>query len=186
MIEVSGEPTALYRFYGQNDVLLYVGISSNPAGRWVTHAAEKQWWPQVVRKTVVMYGSRMEAEIAEGIAIRSESPLHNIARGRRDPAAIPPRKVATPRKPAATRKPATKKQPLRLPPRRYTVYDLAPYQRFIEEYAKREGHDEAAAAGRLLFAGVMEDYLRRFGDEGLDILKAEVDLQMKPSPAKRR
>ena len=138
-VEISGEPTALYRFYDQDDTLLYVGVSSNPAGRWVTHAAEKQWWPQVVRKTVVIYGSRIEAEIAEGIAIRSETPLHNIAPGRRDPATIPPRKAAAPRKPAATRKPDAKEQPLRLPPRRRTVYDLSPYQHFIEEYGLGQG-----------------------------------------------
>ena len=43
----------------------------------------------LARKTVEMYGSRREAEIAEGKAIRSESPLHNIAMGRTDPEAPP-------------------------------------------------------------------------------------------------
>jgi predicted GIY-YIG superfamily endonuclease len=179
-LEITGEPTALYRFYDASDTLLYVGVSSNPAVRWGTHATEKHWWPQVARKTIVVYGSRMEAEIAEGIAIRSESPVHNKAAGRRDPATIPAPKPWIKRKVAATQ------QPPRLLPRRSVVYDLGPYQRFIEEYAQREGNSEADAAGRLLFAGVMEDYLRRFGDEGLDILKAEVELHMKPSAAKRR
>jgi len=177
-IEITGTPTALYRFYDRDDALLYVGVSGNPTIRWADHAAEKHWWSQVVRKTIVLYGSRMEAEVAEGIAIRSESPTYNLAQGRRDPAEIPARKAAVHRKPAAAGGPS-----LRFPSRE-AWYGLGPYQPFIQEYAKRQGCSEVEAAGRLLFAGVVHDYLDRLDDEGLAALEADVRLHM--SPAKRR
>ena len=48
-IEITDEPTAVYRFYDEADRLLYVGISRNPAARWAQHAVEKKWWPRVDR-----------------------------------------------------------------------------------------------------------------------------------------
>lgn len=75
-IEISGEPTAVYRFYDRGGALLYVGISCNLGTRWGKHAADKTWWPLVTKRTVVMYGSREEAE---STAILTESPIHNVA-----------------------------------------------------------------------------------------------------------
>lgn len=100
-VEVTGEPVGLYRFYDAAGQLLYVGITRNLATRWSQHQTEKSWWPAVARKTVVMYGSRREAELAEGRAIRSESPLHNKAMGRRDKSQPkqPAPKLPPPRRP---------------------------------------------------------------------------------------
>lgn len=79
-VEVDGdEPTALYRFYGSDGVLLYVGITVNLTRRWEGHAADKAWWPLVARKTAVLYGTRKEAIQAEAVAIIAESPVHNVA-----------------------------------------------------------------------------------------------------------
>lgn len=78
-VEISGEPTALYRFYDTDDVLLYVGVTNNPTQRFGQHAIDKAWWPQVARKTAVLYGSRDDALAAEAVAIVAESPVYNIA-----------------------------------------------------------------------------------------------------------
>lgn len=83
--------TAIYRFYDKRNRLLYVGITNNPNARWQKHAAEKQWWPEVVRRDVEWVGSRLMAAQMESDAILSERPAYNI-RGT-TPAAIrqPPR-----------------------------------------------------------------------------------------------
>ena len=78
-IEVVGdEPTILYRFYDVGGRLLYIGITCNLAERLRAHARTQDWWPGVVRRTVVWYGSREEAEAAETKAVMAEDPLRNI------------------------------------------------------------------------------------------------------------
>ncbi|WP_406730920.1 GntR family transcriptional regulator [Streptomyces sp. NBC_01794] len=74
------ERTALYRLYGTEDDLLYVGISNDPDGRWKAH----QWGPnrmpwsaEVSRRTVDWHASRPAALAAEAIAIRAEHPRYN-------------------------------------------------------------------------------------------------------------
>ncbi|MFF5801614.1 GIY-YIG nuclease family protein [Streptomyces albogriseolus] len=73
------EHTAVYRFFNAADELLYVGITGDPRSRWVQHAAEKAWWPDVVRHTVQWLPSREAALAAEAAAIVAEAPLHNVA-----------------------------------------------------------------------------------------------------------
>lgn len=72
--------TALYRLYGADDDLLYIGISDDPETRFNQHAGEKDWWPEVKRKTVVWYQTRPAAETAETISIGLEQPKHNKAK----------------------------------------------------------------------------------------------------------
>lgn len=69
--------TAVYRFFTEDDVLLYIGICDEPVRRWHRHA-DKPWWPQVTRFSVMWFASREEATEAEGKAIVSEKPLHNV------------------------------------------------------------------------------------------------------------
>lgn len=72
------ERTALYRFYGADGDLLYVGISIDPDGRWKAHRDNKEKWvPFVARRTVEWLDSRPEALDAEARAIRSERPRYN-------------------------------------------------------------------------------------------------------------
>ncbi|WP_405536949.1 GntR family transcriptional regulator [Streptomyces antimycoticus] len=71
------ERTALYRLYGADDRLLYVGITSEPKTRMKAHAADKSWWTEVQTREVEWFGTRDEAAAAEVEAIRREQPLHN-------------------------------------------------------------------------------------------------------------
>lgn len=71
------ERTALYRLYGTEGRLLYVGISASPERRWIQHAEDKLWWPAVVRRDTEWFATRPEAAAAEVTAIRSERPCHN-------------------------------------------------------------------------------------------------------------
>jgi len=71
-------PIALYRLYDTEDVLLYVGITTNPKARFTQHALYKPWWPSVARTSVSwLHVTRPEALAIEAGAIRSEEPLHN-------------------------------------------------------------------------------------------------------------
>ena len=88
--------TALYRFFDRDDALLYIGITVNPKARDYQHAAKSPWWPQAARKEVCWYPTWVEADAAEGTAIRSEQPRYNIA-GNRTPAARPPSPPSRPR-----------------------------------------------------------------------------------------
>lgn len=69
--------TALYRLYGADDTLLYVGIAIDPDARWRQHEREKHWWPLVARNTVAWFEKRLEALDAEAEAIRGEKPTYN-------------------------------------------------------------------------------------------------------------
>lgn len=143
---ITGEPTGLYRFYDAANVLLYIGISRNLYARWGQHEADKTWWPLVVTRTVVMYPSRPEAEEAEGVAIRAENPVHNVA-GREEPKPKPPRK------PAAGRPSAFY---LREGPRVF-----APDPRFlasIDAFAEKRGISRGLAIGQLVLSGLVKDY----------------------------
>lgn len=147
-VEITEEPTAVYRFYDRADVLLYVGISYNLASRWANHAAEKDWWPQVARKTVVMYGSRDEAADEEDRAILAEKPIHNIV-GRE------PRK---PKRLAA--KPLVHQRPT--PGPRLDIFKLDPgFQAMVNAYAKENGTTPEGAMSQLVLGGMINAYRRK-------------------------
>lgn len=77
-VEISGDPTALYRLYSATGTLLYVGVTRSIPLRFAKHRALKSWWPEVSRKTMVWYGSREEAEHAERVTVRAERPVYNV------------------------------------------------------------------------------------------------------------
>ncbi|MFG3492981.1 GIY-YIG nuclease family protein [Streptomyces sp. NPDC047972] len=81
-------PTILYRMYDAADLLLYIGITCNPAQRWDHHRTSSAWWPQAVRKELTTFPDRASALAAESAAILAEEPKHNITgnprAGRRD------------------------------------------------------------------------------------------------------
>jgi len=72
--------SALYRLYGRDGALLYVGITDNLSRRFWDHSREKSWWRDVDGKIVWFYDKRAEAEEAETAAIHGEDPVHNVAR----------------------------------------------------------------------------------------------------------
>lgn len=71
--------TSLYRIYGQDRSLLYVGISMSAFRRMSEHRASKGWWRETAFIRVEHFDFRHEAEIAEIRAIRSEKPIYNVA-----------------------------------------------------------------------------------------------------------
>ena len=74
----ASERTALYRIFGDEDLLLYIGISDDFGRRWNQHARVQPWWDEMQRQTVEWLGSREEAEDAERVAIKAEKPKYNI------------------------------------------------------------------------------------------------------------
>jgi hypothetical protein len=74
---VRPEPTGLYRFYGEADDILYVGISWHPAERFKQHARTKAWWPEVKSYELKWYTDRPTAENVETGLIRKLRPPYN-------------------------------------------------------------------------------------------------------------
>jgi hypothetical protein len=83
--------TALYRVWGDADLLLYIGVSDRFGTRWKEHAKQQPWWGEMRRLSVdSWHESRDEAEAAEQAAIKAEFPKYNVvhaisAGGRQDP-----------------------------------------------------------------------------------------------------
>lgn len=75
---MSGETFVLYRFFDSDDVLLYVGMTRNPARRFGQHGSEKPWWQKVVRIHMEHHKSLHALREAERRAIETERPAHNI------------------------------------------------------------------------------------------------------------
>jgi predicted GIY-YIG superfamily endonuclease len=69
--------TALYRYYAEQDALLYVGISDELWRRTEAHTKASAWMDFAVRSTIERHSTRKEAEAAETAAIKAEQPLFN-------------------------------------------------------------------------------------------------------------
>jgi len=76
---------ALYRHYGEGDVLLYVGISLNHIRRLMQHRQNAAWFEDIRRVTIEWFPSREAALVAELAAIQAERPLHNVAGTKSEP-----------------------------------------------------------------------------------------------------
>jgi hypothetical protein len=70
--------TAVYRFFAEDDTLLYIGMTAYLKDRFRDHKRLKPWWPEVARTDIQWYPDRMEAAQAEAAAIVSEQPRYNI------------------------------------------------------------------------------------------------------------
>ena len=71
------EITYLYRYYNEDDVLLYVGISKDHIRRAAEHGTYSIWFKDVTTIKIYKYPSRKLALEAENEAIMKERPLHN-------------------------------------------------------------------------------------------------------------
>ena len=69
--------THLYRHYGFDGALLYVGVSNNVIDRWGDHKRAATWADLVAKITIEHYATRQEAEEAEADAILAEKPRFN-------------------------------------------------------------------------------------------------------------
>lgn len=73
------EPTILYRYFDDNNRLLYVGITKDQRKRFSSHNRKSLWMTDAVRCTLEHFETREKAKAAETRAIQDEYPLHNIA-----------------------------------------------------------------------------------------------------------
>lgn len=71
------DETALYRLFGSDGQLLYIGVSCDLRSRFAQHSSSQRWWPQVARRKVEWLASRKEALAAERAAIMRERPRFN-------------------------------------------------------------------------------------------------------------
>lgn len=81
-VRLAAQAHALYRFYGQDGTLLYVGMTMDPGRRWKEHAADKSWWHEVADITVEQFATRDEVLEAERWAIIRGRPKYNVAHNR--------------------------------------------------------------------------------------------------------
>lgn len=73
-----GDLGAVYRCYGCDGSLLYVGVTNGPLRRFREHAAASEWWGEVDHVLVVPFGDRRGAEYHERLIIRYEHPIYNV------------------------------------------------------------------------------------------------------------
>jgi predicted GIY-YIG superfamily endonuclease len=74
-------PTALYRFFDAQGLLLYVGITKDLQTRFGSHALTKKttWWPLVASHSIEWFDNRPSAATAEIRAIQRENPAYNLS-----------------------------------------------------------------------------------------------------------
>lgn len=75
---MSNQPYVLYRFFGADETLLYIGITSDPGQRVQQHAATKNWWGEVLTILMEHHPDRESLLLAERDAIIAEGPRYNI------------------------------------------------------------------------------------------------------------
>lgn len=68
----------VYKHFGENDVLLYVGATSNVSKRNLQHKCNSEWFSEVVRTEAKEFDSRELALAAETIAIQTGYPKYNV------------------------------------------------------------------------------------------------------------
>lgn len=76
--EGTPSPQVVYRAYGHDGDLLYVGRSIQPRGRLASHASTKVWWHLVSFLTLEQFDSFAECQTAERNAIATERPRYNV------------------------------------------------------------------------------------------------------------
>lgn len=70
--------TALYRHFGKDGELLYIGISYNPFARLSQHELSSSWASLTASMTIEYFESREDALLAEKHAIINDKPIYNI------------------------------------------------------------------------------------------------------------
>lgn len=73
---------ALYRFFDADDVLLYVGLTTNPPERLKKHRGEKPWWPEIAQMHVEYHPTVAALKEAERNVIATEKPRYNVQHNR--------------------------------------------------------------------------------------------------------
>lgn len=78
------EATILYRYFDEDDILLYVGISKNGVKRLEQHLGSS-WHRRIAKITMETWRSREEALLGEQLVIKTEKPIFNVTFGTRPP-----------------------------------------------------------------------------------------------------
>ncbi len=73
-----GGPYVVYRFWGHDESLLYVGYTSALLRRLAGHVSASPWWPEVANARYVEFTDELSARRAERDAIEQELPKYNI------------------------------------------------------------------------------------------------------------
>lgn len=69
--------TRLYRHYGPEGDLLYIGVSLAAITRLEQHISDSHWADQICRVEIETYPDQAAAREAERCAIKADHPLHN-------------------------------------------------------------------------------------------------------------
>jgi hypothetical protein len=85
------ERTPVYRLYGANGELLYIGLSVRLSSRMREHSKSQAWWHSVTRIELEWQLTERAANAAERAAILAENPRHNIQRYPAGPRRLAPR-----------------------------------------------------------------------------------------------
>jgi hypothetical protein len=75
--------TQLYRHFGKDGELLYVGISISAMARLGQHKDDASWFSDIRRVDIETFPTREDALTAERAAIQDENPKHNIKHKRK-------------------------------------------------------------------------------------------------------
>lgn len=70
-------PAVLYRMFGADGELLYIGMSTTRMRRFFEHQRSKDWFTEVARLELEHFASAFEASWAERAAIHTEDPREN-------------------------------------------------------------------------------------------------------------
>ena len=84
--------TVLYRMYGNNNELLYVGITGDPDARLKAHQRNSAWYPMMRSARHERFDTLEMALAAEKQVIKVERPLYNKTHSTRQPDSTPANK----------------------------------------------------------------------------------------------
>lgn len=73
----TGGRSAVYRVFGDDQRLLYIGSTERPRQRWHEHRSRTAWWPLAWVYSLTWLPTREAAYEAEAAAIRTERPIFN-------------------------------------------------------------------------------------------------------------
>jgi predicted GIY-YIG superfamily endonuclease len=75
---LNNKATYVYRMYGTNDSLLYVGLSVNLSNRISNHVHEKEWADEVMYMKAELFPCRDSAKWAERQLVQRNAPKYNV------------------------------------------------------------------------------------------------------------
>lgn len=73
----------LYRFFDEDESLLYVGLSINAYNRFKAHRHQSYWFKDATTVKFEFYPDLETVRRAETTAIRTERPRHNVSQNER-------------------------------------------------------------------------------------------------------